>query len=137
MNKTFCAFFIESCLFMAAAMIGMWVLIFSAWKSGIVGTAQASLIIWSFQMAWSGAIYMTTVPVVRYMANMPFRTYHYGSVFTGLCLSVFTTAQLIRVEGLSFKQTSVYLFLPPLMVILALAIKTMKGKGSVIPEKVS
>lgn len=131
MSKTFFAFFAESCLSMAAAMVALWVLIFSAWKSGTLGAAQASLIIWSFQVAWSAAIYMVAVPLVRYMTNMTFRNYHFGSVFLGLCLSVFTTAQLLRVEGLSFKQTSVYLILPPLMVLLALVIKTMKGKGEV------
>lgn len=131
MNKTFLAFFVESCLFMAATMVALWVLIFSAWNSGVIGAAQASLIVWSFQMAWSAAIYMVATPLVRYAADMPFRNYHFGSVFLGLCLSVFTTAQLIRVEGLSFKQTSVYLLLPPLMVLVALAIKTVKGKGEV------
>jgi hypothetical protein len=136
MNKTFFAFFIESCLAIAFAMVGTGVLFFLLWKVGVLGTSQASLIIWGFQMAFSGAIYMVGVPVTRYMTNLTVRIYHYPSIFVGLCVSIFTASNLLRINALEFRSISICLIVPPLIVILALAKKTMENKrqGSRIPQ---
>lgn len=93
------ATFIEVCFLLGVAMTILWVVILVMWKLNVFDLENAyvrSLILWSFKMGFSGAVYMVIAPAVRYGLNMAVRSYHCICIFLGLCILTFTGSNLTR-----------------------------------------
>ena len=110
---------IEGCNAIGASMVLMWLATFALWKIGFIGKAQGDFIVWSFQMGFSGAIYMALMPVARFTINMPLKVYHWVSLVVGLLVGWYSGMQLSIADMLDFRSVSFLLILAvPTIIVL-------------------
>jgi len=123
---------IESCNAIGAIMALMWLLTFTMWKVGILEKQQGDFIIWSFQMGFSGELYMALMPVARFSLNMRLKHYHWVSLTVGLLSSWYAGKQLSIAGMLDFRSFTlqVAFIVPPLIVLPSVWLHTTKHEQS-------
>lgn len=98
----------------------------ASWK--LLGVAGYGFMIWCYQMAFTGSIYATVMPLLKFFADMPVRRYHYAVALMAMLLCVHTLAQLIRVGELDFITIMLDFMIPPGLILGSLWLRAQMKK---------
>ncbi len=136
-KKVLQATFIEVCFLLGITMTILWGVILAMWKLNALdleNTYIRSLILWSFKMGFSGAVYMVIAPVVRYGLDVAVRSYHYVGIFFGLGILTFTGSNLTR-NSLLGSDIFWTLSIPLIMTSFMMMKKSQNGGFPPVPRK--
>ncbi len=126
MKRSYGPFLVEALLWGGAVMVATFLAIFGAWK--LLGVATASLMIFGFQLGFSGSIYLIVMPLIRcFTKSMNVETYHFACLVIGAVVAYFTYHQLVRVEEFRIEIIALLLLAPPIGMFIALHKKKDAG----------
>lgn len=123
MKRSYGPFLVEALLWGGSFMVAVFLAIFGAWK--LLGVAPASLMIWGFQVGFSGSVYMIVIPLTRCaVKGMKIETYHFACLVIGAAAAYFTYHQLVQAEEFRLELLSFLLVAPP----VGMLVKMWKDK---------
>ena len=127
MKREYESYLVEALLWGGALMVATFLVILGAWK--VLGITPVSLVIWSFQLGFSGSIYMIVMPLIRcFVKSMNVEIYHFACLVIGGVAAFFTYHQFMRIQEFSFEIVGILLLAPPTGMLLALLKKKMGSK---------
>lgn len=119
MKRSYGPFLVEALLWGGSLMVAIFLILLGAWK--LLGVASASLMIWGFQLGFSGSVYMIVTPLIRCaVKSMNVETNHFACLVIGVVTAFFTYHQLLQMEEFHVKILMLLLLAPPIGMFLAL-----------------